>query len=470
MRNGLYHENGELIYYKDGVPKHAGVIKVDGAIYYISSRGRAVKGCHVVHHEMTNGILKRGTYTFGEDYKLVSGSYIAPRKRQKSRTKTTNKRRPIPRDSIGKRLTATMKNQRTWVILGELLLIVFLVGIATTINSNTTPGDETTNVPKVSVILPNFEEDVLLCSAAANLEYNGQMSLADAVETGDPYRPFYFKYTLLNTSGVLYLSENEDLSDAHEYPLTMDATFVEIDNLKTNTTYFYKAEVDGEDYLGSFHTAPGNRFVKIPGLKNTRDIGGYITQDGKTVKQGLLIRGVELDGLVNAPYYIPEEDLTSVQNTFGFVYDFDLRGASIYNSVYTSRLDVPHTFYNAPMYGEIFTDGYRDALRNIFRDLADPGKYPMYLHCTWGMDRTGTIIFLLQGILNMTEEDMVREYRLTSYTSKSLAESTNMDVIINGLKPYDGDTLQEKIVTFLTTDIGVTEEEIDSIRGIFGVK
>lgn len=468
LKDGLYHENGELVYYKDGVPKHAGAVQIGKDIYYISSKGRAVKGTHIVHGEMANGILKRGTYTFGDDYKLVKGSYIAPKKK-KVKKRAASKRRRVRKEGFRQKWKQV---KRKPLLIAMLLLAAVLVGVLWFAESGgfPEPSPQAGTQPAaldVRITLPEFTEDVLLCSTAAKQEYDGVLALKTALEAGNPYRPFSFEYTLVNGSGTLFIGEREDLSDALRYPLEETAHSVAIDNLKVDTTYYYKVAVEQKEYFGSFHTAQSNRFVRIPGLVNTRDIGGYSTVDGKKVKQGLLIRGVELDGLVMSSFFIPMDELENVKKSFGFVYDLDLRASDIYNGTYTSRLDIPHRFYGAPMYGEIFNPYYQQSLKQIFSDLADPQKYPMYLHCTWGQDRTGTIVFLLQGVLNVPVEDMKREYLLTGYAFPELAESDKMDVIISGLEPYEGDTIQEKIVTFLKNQIGVTDREIAAIREIF---
>lgn len=319
------------------------------------------------------------------------------------------------------------------------------------------------------IALPQFEQEVLLCSDQAKQVYDGQLKIENAVSTGSPYRPFVFEYQLENASGTLRLSEDSALTDAQEYNLDQEKTSVIIDNLKTGTTYYYQVEVSGKQYDGTFDTAASNRFISIPGVENLRDIGGYKTLDGKTVKQGLLIRGCELDGIKNEDYFVADQDITAVQQTFGFVYDLDLRSPEIFEGDYQSRLgaEVGHQFYDAPTYAQIFRSEYLDSMRKIFADLADPEKYPMYLHCTWGRDRTGTVVLLLQGLLNVSKEDLLQEYRLTGYVTPSVATNNKMDVVFMQLESYEGDTLQEKIVNYLTTTVGVTQEEIASIESIF---
>jgi len=458
MKNGLILENGELIYYKDGKPLHAGVIEWEGHIYYIGEGGKAVKGEHIVHKSMSNGLLKRGTYRFDDECKLIEGSYIAPKKKKNVKSETKK----------GLKISLVC-----FAVVFLIAFTYFAPKYAKKSNENEetkeNSSDSANNSSKKEIVVPKIDTEVLLCSNAAKSFYDGELSIKEAAKTGSPYCSLKFEYFIYNgKNGKMLLSEKEDMSLSKEFSLLHTENVLTIDNLKPDTKYYYRILSGDSVETGSFKTAPSYRFVYMEGVNNTRDIGGVKTIDGKTLRYGMIIRGSEIDGLVESGFFLSKNDVQNVVDNFKFVYDFDLRNPSVFSGKYVSRFgeSVKHDFYDCPMYGSIFNQNNKEKMKNIFSSLADENKYPMYLHCTHGADRTGTVVLLLQLLLGVDEESAMKEYRLTAFQHSKYADGDSIDIVLDGLKSYDGETLREKVYNYLVDNIGVTPEEIESIKNI----
>jgi hypothetical protein len=203
------------------------------------------------------------------------------------------------------------------------------------------------------------------------------------------------------------ISEQSDFESAEVY-YTYKGGVYEFNHLYTNTQYFYRVTVyttEGTDTeTGTFTTADTPRILSIDGLYNVRDIGNWMTDSGKRIKQGLLIRGTEMDGAVESDYHLTYQGMDDMLNEFGIKTDMDLRGQNPgMMDALGSRVN--HKYYNMVMYADIFTEAGKEKIRNVFADLANPDNYPIYLHCTYGCDRTGTVCYLLEALLGVSEED-----------------------------------------------------------------
>lgn len=298
------------------------------------------------------------------------------------------------------------------------------------------------------------------------------------VPSEDLYQPDDVKVSWKSDAGASYytvkIGTEKTLSNAQEY-VTMDNSLA-ISDLYAGTHYYYRVIATFEDRtvksrIFDFETASLPRTISIDGVSNTRDIGGYITEDGKhRVRQGLVYRGAKMDD-------ITQEGRKKALGIYGIKTDLDLRKDDEGMNVSPLGSDINYIKVSGPYYtgsNGIENPNYKDALLTEIRTFTKKENYPIYVHCSLGKDRTGTICFLINALCGVTENDLYRDYEL-SYLSamgssdKNALPNTSVYTftgMYNYIKYYmTGETMAEKTENFMLS-LGVTKQEITSIRSI----
>lgn len=355
-------------------------------------------------------------------------------------------------------------------------------------NFNDSENHVASKFSELQISVPFYEKDVVIVGPAVMELMNSNSDISvkgiydkykgtnDRLDIGLPVKIYYNIDKIPDGFNVksteFIISDSVDFAKPFVLKTEGSNNSVDVYHLKTGTQYYYNIKItfnngNTSSVSGSFKTAFSPRVLTIDGVYNLRDIGGYTTKNGKTIKQGLLYRGCEIDGSVEERYKISSEGLNTMLSVLGIKTDIDLR-VSTDNKYDTDALGsgVKHIYYSAPMYSNIFNDATnREKIRKIFSDLADINNYPAYLHCTYGVDRTGTIAYLLEGLLGVDEETLLKEYLLSGLHHGDVSNEAMSDFIQN-LNLLPGDTTQEKIEGYLLS-IGVTVEEIANIKAIY---
>ncbi|MBE6631701.1 MAG: tyrosine-protein phosphatase [Ruminococcaceae bacterium] len=277
-------------------------------------------------------------------------------------------------------------------------------------------------------------------------------------------------------STKLFISINEDLSDAREYRIEGNSLYNEIINPYTDTVYYWQAEVfysDGSSILSdisSFKIAEGPRLIYIDHIYNIRDLGGYHTAEGSRTKQGLLYRSQEMNN--EHKNTVTEMGTNEAVNVLGIRTDIDLRNINEHGVIFNSSPlgdGIKYIKEPAPFYSEAFNS---PVTGKIFEYLCDIENYPLVFHCVGGADRTGTLAFLVNGLLGVSENELICDYELTgsrNRASKGAAYGDNHTLVkdfINKIKSLEGNSLQEKIFNFYHKKIGVSLMAISNLRNI----
>ena len=275
------------------------------------------------------------------------------------------------------------------------------------------------------------------------------------------------------TEYVLTISENKDMSDSVTF--TSETESISVYNLKIATKYYWTVSVDeNTSMIYEFTTednAPRNLYVE--GITNVRDIGGWVTENGIRTKQGLIYRCARLNESKDngSGVIITDAGKSVMLKDLGIKTEIDVRRAEKGETggLTSSPLGDTVKYLNFPMdhANDILNDNKEEIL-NFFSTLADEENYPMIIHCSVGCDRTGMLVFMVNALLGVSEEDLIRDYMFSNFANvdnKRTVETLKSTAYYQAITSAEGDTLSEKAYNCLS-NFGVPTEHLDSVISI----
>jgi protein-tyrosine phosphatase len=257
-----------------------------------------------------------------------------------------------------------------------------------------------------------------------------------------------------------------------------------------------------------------SRVIELEGQANFRDLGGYETADGRTVKWGEVYRSGRFAGLSEAD--LARLEALGLRSVASFLTDGELADAPSRLPPSVEHLRLPLEAGNLGALVEV-TDGARktgdfskvppelnpdihrqlmtggrEYYAELLREIADPAKRPLVFHCSHGVHRTGTAAAILLSALGVPWETVREDYLLSNEARKDEVEkrlgqlkvldaksrgipvdevdTTNMEAFYVLEGGYIDAALEQAVAdfgsmeVFIRDGLGITDEEVEVLR------
>jgi protein-tyrosine phosphatase len=257
------------------------------------------------------------------------------------------------------------------------------------------------------------------------------------------------------------------------------------------------------------------RHVDLEGQPNFRDLGGYQTTDGRTVKWGEVYRSGELPHLTDADVAKLEElEIKTVVN-FLLPEEIEMNGRDrlpdgvrevpepiqgeraaeltmvVQSAIKAAQFDEIPPEMN-PEFHRLLLDEGTPQYAVLLRQAADPANRPMVFHCSHGVHRTGTATAILLSALGVPWDTIRADYMLTNTYRATQVESklakirqqaaatlgvpedevdmTNVEAFYILEGSYIDGTLEQAVAdhgsmeAYIRDGLGITDEEIEALR------
>ena len=213
------------------------------------------------------------------------------------------------------------------------------------------------------------------------------------------------------------------------------------------------------------------RHLPFEHVFNFRDLGGYATADGRSVKWRTVFRA---DGI----HRLSVADLASlnVRTVLDLRTPDELeRGRCEHDSIGYHHLPILQTPWTemgfegeldavtflADRYVDMLDEG-RESIARALHILGEDSSLPLVFHCAAGKDRTGVVAAVLLGILGVADDDIAADYSLSR-----LGMTRFKEWIVENF-PDAADAMSKQPDAFLAAPAEAMHLFLERVRATFG--
>ena len=223
-------------------------------------------------------------------------------------------------------------------------------------------------------------------------------------------KPLPVKFTWRGIASRIMMSTSPQMENAFNVkPSSGEAA---VYNLVPGVKYYYKVLDSKGVELKNGIVTPVGPLRMINGISdNVRDLGGW-KADGGHIAYGRLFRGSQLSSRIS------QDGKDIFLKDLGISVDLDLRG--IKDSEASAGPVITEALYlKLPVEKNLgrgtgnTEELYQKAIRYIIGWLGQGRN--IYFHCAGGADRTGSLAFLIEALLGVSESDLSKDYEITTF-------------------------------------------------------
>jgi protein tyrosine/serine phosphatase len=209
-------------------------------------------------------------------------------------------------------------------------------------------------------------------------------------------------------------------------------------------------------------TASQGRHIAFSECFNFRDLGGYRTHAGQSVRWRRLFRSAAVHGMT-------PDDAAYAADVLGLCTVVDLRSpeelarsgrgllflgrvrhvhlpvtrSQAVRAEAAATVDDPESLPMDVVYQGMLTRS-GPQMAGLLRLLASPSSYPVLVHCAAGKDRTGLAAAVVLSVLGVSDEDIVQDYIMSNALLPKAGRSRMATAVADpgGLPPVQASSME----------------------------